>query len=232
MPSSALILIPALVTDGRLWAHQKAALAGEIAVRVADATRDADMESIARRILAAAPPTFALAGISMGGYVAFEILRQARDRVERLALIATTARPDTPEQAERREKAIALARSGGYGRIAAGTPAQLLHPRHADDPAIGGLVRAMALDMGPDVFIRQQQAILGRPDSRPDLAAIACPTLVLGGADDPIGSLDRAKEMAEAIPDCRLAIINECGHLTPIEQPAETTSHLRKWLEA
>jgi pimeloyl-ACP methyl ester carboxylesterase len=201
-----------------------------LAVQVADTARDDSMAAIARRVLAAAPPRFALAGISMGGYVAFEILRQAPERVERLALIATTARPDTPEQSEKRTRAIELAASGGFPRIAAGTPAQLLSAPHRDDPALAGLVEEMALAVGADAFIRQQRAILGRPDSRPDLAAIACPTLVLVGADDPLGSPERATEMAEAIRDARLAIISDCGHLTPIERPDETTAHLKSWL--
>ncbi len=226
-----LVLLPGLLTDERLWANQRAALAEAADIRVADLTRDDSMAGMAARLLADAPPRFALAGLSMGGYVALEVLRRAPERVAGLALLDTTARPDTPEQSARRTEALALARSGAFARIMPALLPLLVHPDHLKDPAIGGLAREMAAAIGPDAFIRQQTAIMARPDSRPGLPAIACPTLVLVGRQDQITPPDRAEEMAEAIPGARLAVIEECGHLSALEQPAAVGAALAGWLD-
>lgn len=226
-----LVLLPGLLTDERLWANQRAALAEAADIRVADLTRDDSMAGMAARLLADAPPRFALAGLSMGGYVALEVLRRAPERVAGLALLDTTARPDTPEQSARRTEALALARSGAFVRIMPALLPLLVHPDHLKDPAIGGLAREMAAAIGPDAFIRQQTAIMARPDSRPGLPAIACPTLVLVGRQDQITPPDRAEEMAEAIPGARLAVIEECGHLSALEQPAAVGAALAGWLD-
>ncbi len=225
-----LVLLPGLLTDERLWARQREALADLAATSVADLTRDDSLAGMAARVLAAAPPRFALAGLSMGGYVALEILRQAPERVERLALLDTTARPDTPEQSLRRRDAVAVAASGGFARIMPGLLPLLLHPAHLDDPAIAGLARDMAAAVGPAAFARQQAAIMGRPDSRPFLAAIACPTLVVVGRQDGLTPVERAEEMVAAIAGARLTVIEQCGHLSAIEQPAAVSLALRGWL--
>jgi pimeloyl-ACP methyl ester carboxylesterase len=225
-----LVFLPGLLHDERLWTHQRTALAGLAETSVADLTRDDSLAGMAARVLAVAPPTFALAGLSMGGYVALEILRQAPARVDRLALLDTTARPDTPEQTRRRRDAVALAESGGFAKIMPALLPLLLHPDHLGDSALAGLARDMAMAVGPAAFARQQAAIIGRPDARPGLAAIACPTLVAVGADDQLTPLDRAREMAAAIPGARLAVFEHCGHLSAMEQPAAVNAALRDWL--
>lgn len=231
MAKPHVVLLPGLLNDARLWARQSAALAGVAEVTVGDLTQDDDMGAMAQRILASAPPRFALAGLSMGGYVAMEILRRAPERVERLALLDTTARPDLPEQTRRRQEAIALAQSGGFAKVMPTMMPNLLHPAHLADAALTALARDMAAAVGAEAFVRQQRAIMGRPDSRPGLAKVTCPTLVLCGRQDTLTPLDRAEEMAALIPGARLAVIEECGHLSAIEQPVAVSACLNLWLQ-
>jgi pimeloyl-ACP methyl ester carboxylesterase len=226
------VLIPGLLCTPRLYAEQLPALWRFGPVTVANHTHDDSMAGIARRILAQAPPQFALIGLSMGGYVAFEVQRQAPDRVAKLALLDTTARPDTPEQTEQRKRQIEMARTGRFDGIA-----QLLFPRFVaaarhHDRALQAVVRTMAEDTGPEAFVRQQTAIMTRADSRPGLAAILCPTLVLVGADDVLTPPDRAAEMADAIPHARRIVVPNCGHLSPLEQPQAVTDALVAFLSS
>jgi pimeloyl-ACP methyl ester carboxylesterase len=220
------VLIPGLVCTPRLYQEQIPALWRFGPVTVADHTRDDSMSAIARRILSLAPPRFALVGLSMGGYVAFEILRQAPDRVAKLALLDTTARPDLPEQTEQRKLQVEMARSGRFDAIA-----KLLFPRfvaaaHHDDRTLKRLVRTMAEETGAEAFVRQQTAIMNRVDSRPGLAAIACPTLVVVGEQDVLTPPDRAAEMVKALPDARQVVVPDCGHLSTLEQPDAVTRAL------
>ena len=226
-----ILLIPGLLCSPRLFAEQVPALWAHGPVMLADPTRDAGMADIARRILAQAPPRFALVGLSMGGYIAFEVLRQARERVARLALLDTTARPDTPEQSERRRTQIGMAREGRLAEIADLQFPMMVSPRRLGDAALKAVVHQMAGEVGPAAFVRQQTAIIGRPDSRGVLAGIGCPTLVLVGEEDLTTPPDRAQEMAGAIPNARLVVIPGSGHLSTLEQPAAVTAALVEWLE-
>ncbi|BAE51505.1 alpha/beta fold hydrolase [Paramagnetospirillum magneticum] len=228
--SRGLVLLPGLLNDHRLWLRQAAALGGEVEVLVADLTLDESLGAMAERVLGAAPERFALAGLSMGGYVALEIMRRAPGRVERLALLDTTARPDLPEQTQRRRDAVELARSGGFDKIMPTMLPLLLHPDHLADAAITALAKDMARAVGAQAFARQQAAIMARPDSRDSLAAIACPTLVLCGAEDTLTPPDRHDEMAALIKGARRATIAHCGHLSPLEQPDAVSAELRAWL--
>lgn len=228
--SAALVLLPGLLCNHRLWRHQAAALEGRVRVMVGDLAQDESMAGMAERVLASAPERFALAGLSMGGYAAMEILRRAPERVERLALLDTTARPDAPEQSQRRKDAIAVAQGGGFDKIMPAMLPLLLHPDHLADPALTGLAKDMAAAIGAQAFIRQQTAIMARPDSRDSLAAINCPTLVLCGAEDALTPPDRHDEMAALIPGARRLTIAHCGHLSTIEQPAAVSSALAEWL--
>jgi pimeloyl-ACP methyl ester carboxylesterase len=188
------------------------------------------MTAIARRILAAAPPRFALAGLSMGGYIAFEIVRQAPERVAKLALLDTGARGDTPEQTERRKIVIGLARSGRYAEVPdIAFPVYVHRDRHGD-AALKRVVRTMAEDTGAQAFLRQQQAIISRPDSRPGLGAISCPTLVLVGDGDEATPPELAREIAAGVPGSRLVLIPRCGHLSTLEQPEAVTQALVEWM--
>lgn len=224
--SLPVVLIPGLIASPRFYAAQIPALWRCGPVTIADHTRDDSMAALAARILAEAPPRFALAGHSMGGYIAFEILRQAPERVARLALLDTSARADTPEQSAKRDSQIALARSGPYAAIAALQFPAFVHPSRARDAKLRLYMRAMADDNDADVFVRQQTAIKGRADSRALLAAIRCPTLVIVGEADLPTPPERAQEIAAGIPGARLVTIAECGHMTAIERPDAVTQAL------
>jgi pimeloyl-ACP methyl ester carboxylesterase len=225
-----IVLVPGLLTSPRLYAEQLPALWRLGPVTIVGNTRDDTIVAIAGRILATAPPRFALAGLSMGGYIAFEIARQAPDRVARLALLDTSARPDTPEQTQRRSTQITLARSGRFGEIADLQFPLLIHRSRHDDAAVRGLVRLMAEETGPEAFICQQRAIMGRPDSRPQLAAIGCPTLVLVGDGDELTPPELSAEIASGIPGARLVVVADSGHLTTLDQPHQVTQALVEWL--
>jgi pimeloyl-ACP methyl ester carboxylesterase len=224
-----ILLVPGLACTPRLYAAQTAPLWRFGPVTVADHSRDDSMEAIARRILASAPPRFALAGLSMGGYIALEIMRQAPERVTRLALLDTGARADTPEATERRLKQIALAESGHYAEVADLLMPLLVHPQASE--AVKQAVREMMDDAGAAAFVRQQRAIMTRPDSRPSLANIVCPTLVLVGAQDALTPPMLAEEMAGAVPRARLVRVADSGHMSAMEQPDAVTAALVEWME-
>ena len=227
-----LVLLPGLLCDAALWRGQIDDLADIAAPWVADMTRDDSVTRMAERVLAAAPPRFALAGLSMGGYVAQEIMRQAPARVERVALLDTSARPDSPEQTARRRGLIDLAEKGEFRGVTPRLLPVFLHPGRLDDKELTEAVMAMAERVGKDAFLRQQRAIIGRPDSRPSLAAIACPTLVLCGRQDQLTPLDLHQEIAAGVRGAQLVIIEEGGHLSTMERPWEVSVALRQWLTA
>src|SRR5579883_3053484 len=179
-----LVLLPGLLCDAALWRSQVEGLGALAQPIVIDLTRDDSLVGMARRALAAAPPSFALAGLSMGGYVALEIMRQAPERVTRLALLDTSARADTPEQSARRRGLIELAEKGEFKGVTPRLLPLFIHPDRLNDEALTGAVTSMAERVGKDAFLRQQKAIIGRVDSRPLLATIRCPTLVLCGRED------------------------------------------------
>ena len=163
-----ILLVPGLGGSPRIYAPVVPALWRFGPVTVANHVRDDTIGAIARRILAEAPPRFALAGHSMGGYIAFEIMRQAPDRVAKLALINTQARPDTPEATTRRRSQIARAKSGEYHAVLDDLFPGFVHPSRREDGALRKLVHDMGDDIGADAFARQQNAIIGRADSRPE----------------------------------------------------------------
>lgn len=230
MNSAPTLLIPGLLCTPRLYAEQLPALWRFGPVTVASHRDDDTMAAIAGRILAAAPPRFALAGLSMGGYLAFEIMRQAGNRVERLALLNTAAYPDTPEKSKGRAEQVAMAADGRFDEVVEGLSQAWLSPARRFDPALREAIRRMAGDTGPEAFARQQRAITHRPDSRQDLAAITCPTLVLSAAEDQVIAPGHEEEMAAGIPGARLVTIPGCGHLSALESPAAVTEALVSWL--
>ena len=227
-----IVLVPGLLCSARLYAEQIPALSRLGPVTVADHTRDDSMAAIARRILADAPPRFALAGLSMGGYVAFEIVRQAPDRVARLALLSTSARLDPPEVTERRRLQIALAQDGRFGDVADMQFPLLVHRSQLENEGLQTLVRLMADETGVEAFVREQTAIIERPESLSALVGIACPTLVVVGDGDELISPQRSAEIADGIPGARLVTIAGCGHLSTLERPEQVTAALTDWLRA
>jgi pimeloyl-ACP methyl ester carboxylesterase len=230
---TTLLLLPGLLCDSRLWRDQAAALGADLPCRVADLTHDDTIAAMAERALAAVPgeAPLAVCGLSMGGYVAFEIRRRAPHRVARLALFDTSARPDTPEQTRRRRGLLALSESGQFRGVTPRLLPQLLHPDHLAGP-LAAEVMAMADRVGRPAFHRQQRAIMHRADSRPDLPRIAVPTLVAVGEDDVLTPPHLAEEMAAGIPGARLARIPGAGHLPSMEKPGAVTALLRAWLAA
>lgn len=229
MHRQTLLLLPGLLCDGRLWRDQAAALAPLARAVVADLTLDDRVEAMAARAIAAIEGPFALAGLSMGGYVAFEVMRQAPERVTRLALLDTSARPDTPEQTRRRRGLISLSRSGRFRGVTPRLLPQLIHPARLDGP-LAAEVMAMAERVGQDAFLRQQAAIMHRPDSRPGLGRITVPTLVGVGAEDALTPPALAAELAAMIPGARLRHFADAGHLPTMETPEAVNAALAGWL--
>jgi len=227
----ALLLFPGLLCDARLWRDQVEALSDTIRCVVADCTRDDTLEAMARRALDGMEGPFALAGLSMGGYVALAMMRSAPGRVSRLCLMATSARADTPEQARRRRGVMALvARSSRFQGVAPRLLPMLLHPDRLSDTALATEISAMADRVGQAAFLRQQAAIVARPDSRADLPGIAVPTLLVVGDGDQLTPPDLTREIAGLIPGAALHVIPQSGHLPPMEQPAAVTALLQAWL--
>jgi pimeloyl-ACP methyl ester carboxylesterase len=227
-----ILMIPGLLCSPRLYADQVPQLWRLGPVTIADHTRDDSMSAIARRILASAPPRFALIGLSMGGYLSFEIMRQAPERVAKLALLDTSARPDAPEQSEARRAQIELARAGRLSEVLDSLFPRLVHPKHRADERVRKVLYQMAADVGVDGFVRQQLANIGRPDSRPGLSAIRCPTLVLVGDGDELTPPERAAEIANGIAGARLVTVPESGHASTVEQPEHVTQALLEFLQA
>ena len=227
-----ILLVPGLNCTAEVYHNQSPALWQHGPVTVANHTTGATMAETATAILADAPPSFALVGFSMGGYIAFEILRQARGRVARLALLDTSARPDTPEATQKRRDAMALAEQGRFSLAVAATFPNVVHPDNQSDADLKALHTRMSLAAGPETYIRQQNAIIARPDSRPDLARISVPTLVLVGEADSITTPEVAREMATTIPGATLAEIPKAGHMALVEQPDLVTRAMLEWLSA
>ena len=226
-----VLLIPGLGCSSRIYEPVIGPLWRFGPVTVANHIRDDSMGAIARRILAEAPPRFALAGHSMGGYIAFEIMRQAPDRVARLALVNTQARPDTLEITERRRGFMARARAGAFHEVLDEQFPLLVHRARGGDAAIHKLIHDMGDDVGPDGFINNQTAIIARVDSRPVMATIRCPTLVLSGDDDQLIPNSLSKEMADGIPGAKLTILSDCGHCPQAERPEATAAALTGWMQ-
>ncbi len=229
----ALVLVPGLLCDSLLWEAQIEALKGYAECWVADHTRSDTMAGVATDVLREAPfERFALAGLSMGGYVALEIVRRAAPRVDRLALLDTSARPDTREQLGKRESLISLAQRGRLVGVTQALLPLLVHRARLGDKKLVATVKKMAANIGKNAFIRQERAIMSRADSVPLLPSIACPTLVLCGRQDALTPLDRHEEMASAIPGASLTVVEDCGHLSTLERPAEVGCELKRWLAA
>lgn len=225
-----LLLLPGLLCDARLWRDAADGL-------VADLAQDDSMAGMAARALALADAQwgprsqFAVAGLSMGGYVAMEIWRQAAPRVTQLVLLDTSARPDTTEQRERRQALMALSRQGQFKGVTPRLLPMLIHPSRLGSP-LAEEVMEMAGRIGPAAFLRQQRAIMDRPDSRPMLPGITVPTLLGCGAEDILTPPDRHAEMAALIPHARLEQFPGCGHLPTMEDPAAVAPVLAQFLAA
>lgn len=226
-----LLLLPGMMCDARLFAPQTAGLADLADVAVGDISGAEGMGALAEAALAAAAPRFALAGLSMGGIVAMEMLRQAPERVARLALMDTNHRAEAPERRSLRAPEIERALGGELRRLLIEEmKPRYLAPESRENEAILDLVLDMALALGPEVFARQSRALRDRPDQTETLRACAAPALVLCGAHDALCPPERHREMAALVPGARLEIVDGAGHLPTLERPDETTAALRRWL--
>ena len=225
-----VVLIPGLLLSAHLYAAQIEALWPQGTVILANHTRDDSMPALARRLLAEAPPRFSLVGLSMGGYISFEILRQAPERVARVALLDTMARPDTPDVSAARRAQMQLATHGPFADVVTALIPRLVHRSRQDDAELARLILRMSEEVGVAGYLRQQTANIGRIDSRPTLKDIRCPALVLVGDSDQLTPPERAAEIADGIPGAELVVVPECGHLSTLERPAAVNAALQAWL--
>ena len=227
-----LALLPGLLCDAALWQPQIDGLSDIADCHVADFTSQDSIADMAESVLAAMPERFALAGLSMGGYVALEIMATAPQRVTRLALLDTRPQQDSDEQKARRRGLIELAQKGQFKGVTPRLLPLFIHAARLDDDALTGTVRTMAEHIGKDAFIRQQQAIMARRDQTATLVGIHVPTLVLCGREDVLTPLADHQFMAAGIAGARLTVIEDCGHLATLERPEEVTAAMRNWLQA
>jgi pimeloyl-ACP methyl ester carboxylesterase len=218
------------LTDERLYTAQVAALEADYECTVF-VFRDHDsLGAMAEELLANMPARFTLIGLSLGGYVAFEIIRRQLQRLERLVLMDTRAIADDPPRRAGRHADIAKVREGGIEALIPELPARWLHPSHAQRAELTKLMSEMARNIGARGLYNQQAAMLARPDSRDDLARVAVPTLVMCGRNDPVTPVPDHEVIAAKIPGARLEIIEDCGHLSTIEQPEAVNRVLIDWL--
>jgi pimeloyl-ACP methyl ester carboxylesterase len=233
MSRANLLILPGLLENEGGFAEVIQGLAQHgIACTVADMTGADSIAGLAANALAQAPSErFLLAGHSMGGYVALEIMRQAPQRVSRLALLNTHARPDSPESIENRRRLMALAKPD-FDAVNEVLLPKVLLPAHLGDARLRSLLLDMARAIGVEAFKRQQTAIIGRIDSRPHLKDIRVPTLVIAARGDAIMPVEILKELADGIPGARLAIVEDSGHMAAVEQPAAVLGLLREWASA
>jgi pimeloyl-ACP methyl ester carboxylesterase len=224
-----VVFIPGLLCTEILFAPQIVAFADR-PLMVADHRQHESIDEIADSILEKAPERFALAGLSMGGYIAMEVTRRAPERVSRLALLDTNARADTPEQTERRRVLLQLTEKGGFNKVPHLLYPGFVHANREEDEDLKATVVEMAVDTGAEAFVRQMHAIIGRPDFRPSLGGIKCPALVLVGDGDTLTPPDLAQEIHGHIDGSRLAVIENCGHLSTLERPEAVTAELTRWL--
>lgn len=228
--SDPVVFVSGLNATASLFADQISAMSVERTVVLANHRRHATLPELGSALVDELPARFVLAGLSMGGYVAFELLRRVPERISALVLMDTSARPDTDEQKETRERRIRLVEGGRFADVVSAQLPALIHPSRQGDGELVAAIRAMAEETGPEAYVRQQLAILSRPDSRPDLPRISCPTLVVVGDQDAITPREVAEEMSGAIPGARIAVMPVCGHLSAMERPTAVTHAMAGFL--
>jgi pimeloyl-ACP methyl ester carboxylesterase len=227
-----IVFVPGLNCTAALFAPQVEAFAGLASCHVADHGTHDNLEAIAAEILAKAPPTFGLIGLSMGGYVAFEMIRQQPERITKLALLDTRASMDTPENREMRQKTIDLASRGHFEKLHDILWQRLVHAARLNDQTLQAIVVRMMHDTGAERFVRQQTAVMNRIDYAALLGTIKKPSLVVVGAQDVITPPEMGQELAHGIAGCGFVEIPDCGHLSTLERPAEVSRILLDWFKS
>jgi len=228
--SKNLILVPGLLCNHDLWLDQIGAFEEDFDLSLFDHTQRDNLPDMVRDFLAEAPDKFNLAGLSMGGYIAFEVMRQAPERVEKLILLDTNARADRAPQIDMREALIMRAGKEDIRSIAQELTEYLIHPDRLNDADLCERILDMASDVGAEAFQRQQRALIKRPDSRDLLPGIICPVLIICGAQDCLTPPKVHQEMADLIPGAHYHQILHCGHLSTMEQPEEVNALMREFL--
>ena len=231
MTKEHLILLPGTLCTDSLWRYQIEHLSDIAEIQVGDLTQNDTIREMAKSVLKNAPSQFSLAGLSMGGIVAMELVRQAPERVKKLALLDTNPTPPRAEQITGWENFISMANHGQFMEVTEKflLPV-LIHPNQQKNLDLIETIKQMAEDVGPKAMIRQMKALMTRPDVREHLSAITCPTLVLLGRQDALCSIEMHEYLASVIPNAKLSIIEECGHLSTLERPEEVTTELKNWL--
>ncbi|WP_310621804.1 alpha/beta fold hydrolase [Flexibacterium corallicola] len=229
--NESIVFIPGLALTKAVFKSQCQALSA-YSILIANTCEKPSLKGIAEQLLEEAPPQFSLVGHSMGGYVAMEIMRLAPERVKRLALLSTHAHTNTPEQLARRKKEIQLAQRGRFVKLNIAKYSSLVAPQNISNVKIRKAALEMAEEIGPDVFIAQQNALIRRPDHRGILRDIRCPTLIIVGIQDQVAPVSLANEMHSAIAGSKLELFENCGHLSPLECPEEVNGALIQWMQA
>lgn len=218
-----VVLVTGQLLTAAVWQPLLPALADHD-VLIADNHSAETIADYAQRLLDEAPPRFALVAHAMGGFIAFEVLRRAPERVARLVLISTLASADGPAQTARRQGYIDLVEAGKFDAVVEERIPILFPPNRRNDPELLRIARQMAAETGAETFLRQQRALMARIDSRPGLPEITAPTLLIWGDGDGITSLEQHEEMAALIPGARLAVIAGAGHLPMLEEPEQVAA--------
>lgn len=226
-----LILIPGLACDAELWQDQLAALPGHWHAAVTDVTEHSHgIAEMAERLLAEHTGPLVLCGASMGGMVAMAAARLAPQRVRGLALLGTSARPDTPELLRLREQAISLFEAGRTEEVLRANVPFAFDRSHPALKDLAARYLAMVMRAGAEQLVRQNRAVMARPDARPHLPALRCPVLVVTGVSDSLTPPDCAREIAALVPHAELHLLPRCGHILTMEQPAAVNALLLDWL--
>jgi len=228
---NSLVLLPGFLCDQTVWKHQIAGLKDVAdAVCMEWSSEHNSIVAMAEAVLRWAPPTFALAGHSMGGRVAFQVYRLAPERVTRIAVFNTGSDARSESEEPGRRKLLSIARSQGMRAMAVEWLKGMLPPYRQNDTPLVEEIIAMFERKSPDLFEIQMLALLGRPNATPLLAGIQCPALVLTGRDDAWSPPARHLDMAQWIPKSELVLVPKCGHMSTMERPDEVTAAMRRWL--
>lgn len=228
-----VVMIPGMMCDHRLFDPQVQVLGDSHSIITATIPMSSSIEAMAESLLEALPDCFALLGLSMGGIIAMEMWRQAPEKIERLALLDTNHRADTPERRSLRDRQIEDVKRGELWTVMR----EELKPNylasiHQGNTALLDHVLNMGMEQGEDAFVAQSLALRDRPDSQSTLPSITCPTLVLCGDEDRLCTPETHRQIADAIPGADLRVITDCGHLATLEQPEPVNTALREWLQA
>jgi pimeloyl-ACP methyl ester carboxylesterase len=227
----SVVLLHGLLNDSTLWSEQRSALGVDFAPITPEFSAAGSLAVLAAEVLAHAPRRFALAGFSMGGYVALEVLRQAPERIEGIALLASTALADSPAQCAARLATIAAVEAGKFSQLVAAIARSAVFPAGAHAETARGRFMAMAHRVGPQKFTQHLRAVMERQGQVEVLSAAPCPAIVIAGANDSVVPPEAASATAAALPHAPLAMVERAGHLLPLEAPSRVSQLLRGWLE-